>query len=156
KGTILFRHPSPRTWIGQTFPNEELLKTFWSSHEGMVEAENSTGVPTFYVFATGQNQLARNQTVAAEEKVCVLSVPQDVLFAAANRTLYTSLAWLGVASGLAVILGWIFSDLLIVRPVRALVQSSARLAAGDLSARTGLRYGRDELGRLMLAFDQMA
>src|ERR1035441_8223110 len=30
------------------------------------------------------------------------------------------------------------------------------LATGDLSTRTGLRHGKDELGRLTLTFDQMA
>jgi len=38
-------------------------------------------------------------------------------------------------------LGWIGSYLLVLRPVRTLVKSSARLAMGDLSTRTGLRTG---------------
>jgi len=36
-----------------------------------------------------------------------------------------------------------------------LVRSTTRLAAGDLTVRTGLRHSRDELGQLTLAFDQM-
>jgi len=55
-----------------------------------------------------------------------------------------------------VVLGWVGSALLILRPVKALVRSSARLAAGDLSARTGLKPSGDELGQLTQAFDQMA
>ena len=43
-----------------------------------------------------------------------------------------------------------------MRPVKALVRASARLATGDLSTRTGLRHGKDELGQLTRTFDQMA
>jgi signal transduction histidine kinase len=57
---------------------------------------------------------------------------------------------------LAVALGWLGSNLLIVRPLRALVNCSSRVAAGDLTVRTGLPHSHDELGRLMLTFDQMA
>ena len=46
------------------------------------------------------------------------------------------------AAALAITLGWVGSNLLIVRPVKALVHSSTRLAMGDLSTRTGLRHGR--------------
>jgi PAS domain S-box-containing protein len=48
------------------------------------------------------------------------------------------------------------SSLLIVRPVKALVGASTRLASGDLSTRTGLRHGKDELGQLTRTFDHMA
>src|ERR1022692_1129165 len=40
---------------------------------------------------------------------------------------------------------WVGSDFLVVRPVRALVRASTRVAAGDLSTRTGLRHGSNEL-----------
>ena len=150
KGIILVRCPSPRTWIGQLFPDEAAFKDLWSGREGVVEARNSAGVSTFYAFSATQSQLTASETVG------VLSIPKDTLFAAADRTLYRNLGWLGMAAALALALGWFGSDLLIVRPVKALVQSSARLASGDLSVRTGLRHGRDELGRLMLAFDRMA
>jgi signal transduction histidine kinase len=150
KGTVLMRWPSPRTWIGQMFPDEGALKEFWTKREGTVEARNAAGVSTLYAFAASQSQLRPTETVD------VLSIPKESLFAATDRALFRNLGWLGLAAALAIVLGWFGSDLLIVRPVKALVQSSARLASGDLSVRTGLRHGRDELGRLMLAFDRMA
>jgi len=78
------------------------------------------------------------------------------LFASADASLRRNIGWLSLAVAFAVFLGWFASDLLFLRPVRALVRSSTRLAAGDLSARTGLPHGPDELGRLTLAFDLMA
>src|SRR5262249_40888872 len=114
------------------------------------ESENAAGSKTFYAFAAMQSQLT------AEETVGVLSVPTETLFATADRTLARNLAWLGVAAAVAALLGWLSSDFLIVRPVRSLVQPTARLASGDFTARPGLRHGDNELGQLMLAFDRMA
>ena len=62
----------------------------------------------------------------------------------------------GTAASLALAFGWVGSSFLIMRPVKALVRASARLATGDLSSRTGLRHGKDELGQLTRTFDQMA
>jgi signal transduction histidine kinase len=51
---------------------------------------------------------------------------------------------------------WLLGNLTIVRPVRALVQATQRVAAGDLHARTGVPYQLGELGQLARAFDTMA
>ena len=78
----------------------------------------------------------------------ILGIPRRVLFAQGNRALIRDLGWIGIAASLALALGWVGSNFLVVRPVKALVRASARLATGDLSARTGLRHGKDELGQL--------
>jgi len=150
KGTILARYPAAKYWIGKTFPNATLLESMLTKKNGIQEAADPAGVSTFYAFASMQSQMASGETIA------LLSIPRQILFAGADRTLLRNLGWLIAAAGLALILGWMGSALLIVRPVSALVQSSARLASGDLTARTGLPHGRDELGRLTLAFDLMA
>src|SRR5215831_9280846 len=111
-GTILIRYPSPRTWVGQPFPETALLKAIWGKREGVWEAENSVGVPTFYAFAGMQSQLTAGETAG------ILSIPKQVLFATADRALFTSLGWLGLAAVVAVLFGWIGSDFLIVRPVK--------------------------------------
>ncbi len=51
---------------------------------------------------------------------------------------------------------WFGSELFILRQVKTMAQASRRLAAGELSARTGLPYGGCELGQLAKAFDEMA
>jgi PAS domain S-box-containing protein len=62
----------------------------------------------------------------------------------------------GIVAGLVLVIGWIGSRYLILRPIQALVNFTARLAAGDHSARTGLPSAQDELRQLTRAFDQMA
>ncbi len=150
-GKILARYPSPEKWIGQPFPEQSLLKTVFSQDHGVVEAMSSDGIPGYHAFAAMHSQLVPDDVVTI-----LSSIPRQVLFAEADRRLTENLAGLGIAAGFAFMLGWIGSYLLVLRPVRTLVKSSARLATGDLSARTGLAHRGDELGQLTRTFDQMA
>jgi signal transduction histidine kinase len=152
QGTILARYPQgPRNpKVGQVLGQTNLLKRVFDRPAGVFRARNGRGVHTVYAFAGLKSQLAPGKVAA------ILSIPQQALFADADRLLVRNLTWLALAIALAVLAGWVGSKWLVLRPVTALVNSSARLAAGDLSARTGLRHGRDELGQLTLAFDQMA
>jgi signal transduction histidine kinase len=150
KGNLLARYPASRVWDQDALPERSVVRGILARSEGVVEGMGPGGLPTYYAFASSHNQLAASDTVA------VLGIPKMVLFASADATLQRNLVWLGLAVGLALVIGWLWSDLLVLRPVRALVRSSTRLASGDLSARTGLPHTRDELGRLTLAFDLMA
>jgi signal transduction histidine kinase len=104
----------------------------------------------YYAFASMPSRLA------SREVITLLATPRQFLFAEADRTLKRNLTWLGGFAAVALILGWMGSKFLILRPVKGLVKFAARLASGDLSVRTGLPHSRDELGELTLAFDQMA
>jgi signal transduction histidine kinase len=63
---------------------------------------------------------------------------------------------IAVSAAFALVVAWLGSDVFIVRRTRALVAATRRLATGDLSARTGVPYGRGEIGQLARAFDEMA
>ena len=149
-GTILARYPPPKPGRPQQHLPAALLKAALEHTGGAMAAPDSKGVPRWYTFAPRHSQLL------GAEVVTILGIPEDALFASANRQLIRNLVALGVAVALALALGWVGSDVLVVRPVRALVRASARLAAGELGTRTGLRPGRDELGQLARSFDQMA
>jgi PAS domain S-box-containing protein len=150
-GRILVRYPSPGKWIGQPFPEKSLLKTVFSQDHGVVEAVSADGIPGYHAFATRHSQIVPGDVVTI-----LGSIPAQVLFAEADRRLAENLTGLGIAACFAFMLGWIGSYLLVLRPVRTLVKSSARLAAGEFSTRTGLVHRGDELGQLTRAFDQMA
>ena len=149
-GTILARHPQNDQWIGRQLPEPELLANVLTSPEGLAEASTENSVPALYAFGSMPSRLA------GVEVITILGIPKGVLFEEADRALRRNLTWLGLAAGVAVLIGWMGSKLLILRPVRALVNSSLRLARGDFSVRTGLPHSQDELGQLTLAFDQMA
>ncbi|HXR48939.1 MAG TPA: PAS domain S-box protein [Candidatus Limnocylindrales bacterium] len=150
-GKILVRFPSPEKWIGQSFPDTSLLKTAFSEDHGVVETISSDGIRGYHAFAAMHSQLVPDDVVTI-----LSSIPRKVLFAEADRRLTENLTGLGIAAGFAIVLGWIGSYLLVLHPVRTLVKSSARLATGDLSTRTGLAHRGDELGQLTRTFDQMA
>src|SRR6267154_733719 len=149
-GTILARYPAPEDWIGHQFPEPQLLANVFASSNGLVEAASPERIPNLYAFNSMPSRLGGGEVVT------ILGIPKGVLFADADRVLRRNVTWLGAAAAIAILLGWIGSKLLILRPVRALVRSSMRLARGDFSVRTGLPHGRDELGQLTLAFDHMA
>ncbi len=149
-GTIMNRYPRPDEWIGQTLPERQLLSTFFSQPSGVVEATGYDSVENFYAFGSRPSKMAAG-TVAG-----ILGIPRQALFAEADRILKRNLGWLGLAATVAMVFGWAASRLLILRPLKALVRASARLGSGDLTARTGLPHGWDEVGQLTRAFDEMA
>ena len=65
--------------------------------------------------------------------------------------------WAGFLVGLlALAAAWFGGERFILRQVRALYNATRRLAAGDLSSRTGLGDAKGELGQLASTFDTMA
>jgi signal transduction histidine kinase len=76
--------------------------------------------------------------------------------AAARHDQAMSLLGLGVTTLLALLAAWLMGDILIVQRVRRLSETAERIATGDLDARTGIGYGREEIGNLAQALDRMA
>jgi PAS domain S-box-containing protein len=150
-GTILVRYPAPeKELVGEPLPEMSLLTAFLTRKNGVMEAVNPEGVSVFYDFTSTRSALV------AGDVISILSVPRKVLFAKPDLVMIRNLTSVGIVAGLVLVLGWIGSRYLILRPIQALVNFTARLGAGDHSARTGLPRARDELRQLMHAFDQMA
>ena len=149
-GRILLGYPPSGPSRGHPFPSSALVEAASGQPGGVVEAPDSQGVPSCYAFEVLESH------VLTGKPVTVLGVPEQVLFAVANRAMMWNLCWIGIAGGLALAVGWVGGSFLVVWPVKALVRASARLATGDLSTRTGLRHGKDELGQLTRTFDHMA
>jgi PAS domain S-box-containing protein len=150
-GTILVRYPAPETrLVGEPLPEMALLKTFLTRKNGVVEAVDPKGISVFYDFTSTRSALV------AGDVISILSIPRKLLFAEPDRMVMRNLACVGIVAGLVLVIGWIGSRYLVLGPIQALVNFTARLGAGDHSARTGVPRARDELRQLMRAFDQMA
>lgn len=150
-GKILVRYPKPEKWIGQPFPETELLKTVFGKQQGVVEAPSPEGIPSYHAFVAMHSQLVPDDVVTI-----LGSISSDLLFADANRRMAGSLKGLAIAAGFAFLVGWFGSYILVLRPVRTLVKFSAKLGTGAFNTRTGLSHRGDELGQLTRTFDQMA
>jgi signal transduction histidine kinase len=80
----------------------------------------------------------------------------SIAFADANEHLRQNLVALALVAILALAMAWVGGNLLYARKMSALARAAGRVATGDLSARTSLPRGVDELSQLACAFDNMA
>ena len=85
-----------------------------------------------------------------------IGVPEATAFPLPTIDLIRNLAGLGLAAGLALAAAWIGSEMFVLRPTRALVAATKKLAAGDLTARSGSGKVTGEIAELVGQFDEMA
>jgi PAS domain S-box-containing protein len=150
-GTVLVRYPESKpSLVGKPLPEKSFFKISLIQTNGFMEAVDPKGVFLFYAYTSTRSALV------ADDVISILSIPKKVLFAEPDRVMMRNLTSVGLVAGLVLVIGWIGSRYLVLRPIQALVNFTARLGAGDHSARTGLPRGRDELRQLMRAFDKMA
>ena len=148
-GAILARYPNPEKWVGQSASEADIVEAILRQGESVAEAPGLDGAPRLFAFTPLRD--------APEGSVYVsVGVPTAAAFAEANRILARNLAGLGLLAVLVLAATWVIGELSILRRVDALVNATQRLAAGDLSARSGMHYGVGELSQLARAFDQMA
>lgn len=147
-GTILVRYPDPEALVGRTLPEDHLVRAMLERSEGLVELAGLDGVSRIYSFTTirGTDDNLRLS----------IGIPRGSAYATANRLLLRNLLLLGLVALLALGGAAAFSEFFVLRRMRRLVCTTDRLAAGDLSARTGISGASGELGRLASSFDAMA
>lgn len=148
-GTILVHYPEPEKWVGRSAAAAPIVKAILDQREGVAEAADVDGTPRLFGFAP------LGSTPEAGAVYVGVGIPKGTAFADADRTLARNLAGLGLVSALALVTAWV-GNLFLVRRTNALVNATKRLATGELGARTGPPYGRDEVSQLARAFDEMA
>jgi PAS domain S-box-containing protein len=151
QGVVLAASAGAREDVGQTIPEFALLRsTGLARMTRSARAADRNGTPCIYAFApVSVGRGGRDAWVS----VCI---PMTTVLAEANRQLQQDLAGWGFVAVLALVAAWFGSEVFVLRRVRALAWSARRMRDGELGARTGLPHGRDELGQLATAFDQMA
>jgi diguanylate cyclase (GGDEF)-like protein len=149
-GTILARYPDSEKWMGRSMPESPLLRTILASKSaGTMKERDADDQTRLFAFATLQEQAHVNVYVIA-------GIPENVAFAETYDDLRRNLTLLLIVGVLALIGAWAGGNVFIVRRANALDAAAQRLAKGDLSARTGLTYSNEELGRVARSFDIMA
>ena len=149
--TILARYPEPEKWVGKTMPEASVFKTILTKGEGIIETIGADGVKRLYAFTSFGS--TENQ---AEKIYLSIGIPSSAVFVQVNRILIRNLAFLLFISLLALSTAWFGGNLLVLRQLNPIVSTAKRLGAGDLSARTGIVYGKGELSQLAFTFDEMA
>jgi signal transduction histidine kinase len=147
---ILARQPDAEQWVGRSMIENSFFREILSKKKGVIEAIGDHDTHFIYAFAQLKSSV-RKQAV-----YMILGIPSQLAFADSNRALRRNLILLGIVALVAMLAAWFGSDLFIMRQIKAMAQASRRLAAGEMSARTGLDYGSGELGQLAKTLDEMA
>jgi len=117
----------------------------------VLETTDASGVPRLYAFES----VGENPDGSIPLRV-VVSINQWVIYSEAHKAFIKTVGGLVVVTTLLLLGGWYGAEMLVLRNLRKLLDVARRVHAGDLTARTGLPGGREEISRLGDAFDQMA
>ena len=150
RGTIIVLHPPNNGLIGRPFRDLPQGVTALQQRSGVAEIRDSKGVLRQYVFAP-----LTESTAGFEATVCV-SVPRSYAFARVDRIRMRNAVILFCVVVLTLIAAYVSADVFVLNRIRVLVETTSRLSAGDLTARTGLGAHQDELGLLARSFDEMS
>ena len=139
------RYPDPDRWVGRSLPDAQIIRTVLAHGEGTVDLPDLDGVARLFAFkpligAGPQSSLA-----------IVVGIAKTMVYTDADWIFIRSLIALGAVALLIVAADWAGAEWLILRPITALVKATGHVAAGDLSARTGLAHDQGELGQLARA-----
>jgi diguanylate cyclase (GGDEF)-like protein len=151
KGTILARKPALKEQVGQKLWNPQVIEAVLAGREGVLEARGEDGVD----WLLAHEVVTTNPDGAFPLRV-LLTVPLNRVFAEANRALVRDLLGISLATLFLLVGVWFGAEWFALRKFRALLRAANRMRSGDLYARTGVRYGEEELSQLAHAFDDMA
>ena len=151
KGTILARKPALKEQVGQKLWNPQVIEAVLAGREGVLEARGEDGVD----WLLAHEVVTTNPDGAFPLRVLV-TVPLNRVFAEANRALVRDLLGISLATLFLLVGVWSGTEWFALRKFRALLRAANRMRSGDLNARTGVRYGEEELSQLAHAFDDMA
>jgi PAS domain S-box-containing protein len=149
EGAVLFHWHAARGPAALTPPPYRELRQRLTDGVATLEAAGRDGEPTLFAAAP----LAYGPHVSAS---VVVGLPVEAAFGPANRLLGLQLAGLAVIGLVSLVVAHALLARFTLRPVRRLIDATARLAAGELSVRTGARGAAGEIAQLSFAFDLMA
>lgn len=149
-GRVVIRFPDPEFWVGERISSAALDEVLQAEkQEGLIQNLNLDGIKRLYAFRKLGNATVTNN-------YAIVGIPHKAVYAEAERTLWRNLTGMGLATLLAAAAAWWGGGRFLLRRLQTLVQSTQKLANGDLSVRTGMPAWPDEIGRLAQAFDGMA
>ncbi|MBI4467849.1 MAG: PAS domain S-box protein [Acidobacteria bacterium] len=149
EGRFLAAAPSRAQEGEQAAPQVQDIMTLRTHSEGTWEWVGRDGIRRVYSFTP----------LAGEDEIggyAGMGIPTQLIYAQGNRAMARNLLWLAAVTILAIVAASGGAELFLMRGIDALVQTTKRLKAGDLRARTKLKSGPAELDLLAQTLDEMA
>ncbi|MHC1725622.1 MAG: PAS domain S-box protein [Syntrophobacteraceae bacterium] len=147
-GTILYNSRSPEELLGKPFSKTEILGLALGNGLGMTQSVGPGGKMLLHAYHPISNLAAVGYVFIELDQESILVVP--------NQILERNLIGLGIVAGLAILASWLLGSALVTKKLTILGDAANLLAQGDLSVRTGLGAGTDEIDRLAFTIDRMA
>ncbi|MGE4496988.1 MAG: ATP-binding protein [Deferribacterales bacterium] len=146
-GKIMAMYPDAGDWIGRSIGRSKAVEMMQSSNDGMFRAVGLDGEKRLFGFTTmtGQGTNLR----------LMVGIPEKLAMEPVKKVFFYIGVWI-VFSTIVLITAWVAGSLFALNKINRLANVTKELSAGDLTVRTGIRYGRGELGQLAKAFDSMA
>ncbi len=149
-GTILSHFPNNLGFAGRKVTTAAISNATIDNGKRIAEG----------MWLDGQDRLFGFWSVgrAAHEPWVVAQVGllKEVALADAEWYFKRNLVALSLVATLALLIAWYVGDRLLVRQLKSLAKTTAKIGAGDFSARTGLSRRNNELDRFARSLDSMA
>ncbi len=147
-GTILSHFPNPEYWVGKSILEGSVEESILRLKNGTLSGYGADNVERLYAFMP---------LSGSEDSVFIsLGIPVDYAFAEVNHTLTRNLVLVGSLTVLLLVSAWFLGDWVVMRPIKVLVDTTQKLAAGDLSVRVDSDYDSGEFAVLVNSIDEMA
>jgi PAS domain S-box-containing protein len=149
-GILLTRVPDPEGLVGRNLVQNQMVKAIDGlGDSGSVIMPGLDGVSRVIAFSHFADLDTKRLFVWS-------SVPLDEITANSNQQMLQVLALSALALAITFALLWFGSRELFIRPLSLLESTAARLAAGDLNARSGIAHDGTEIGEVARSMDLMA
>ena len=147
-GTVLYRDPFKEEYLDQQVDKEFVVAMKEEERKGSFSSTGLDGVERFYGFA-------RLDPIYSGDYIHV-GIPKDKALESVNNLLVQNIVINLIVMALAISFASSFAGTHILRIVDKLVETSKKLAGGDLTAQTGITSVDGELGFLAQTFDATA
>jgi len=150
KGTILSHFPNNLGFAGRNVVSLAKRLSLISGGKGVAEGVGLDGQDRLFgLWSVG---------VASQDPWVVTQVGllKEVALADAEWYFKRNLVALALVALLAILIAWYVGDILFLRQLKSLAKTTAKIGAGDFSARTGLSRRNNELDRFARSLDSMA
>ena len=148
-GIVLASHPALEQLHGKPEQDVRVRQAAQRAQPGMQESVDAAGLEMFHAYAPVEG--TRGALLVA------ISVPRQTITQAPQTWMLMNFAALLAFTALGMAFAWAMGQRLVVVPARALLREASEIARGNFQARVSLEaQPHDEIGRLGLAFNQMA
>jgi len=146
KGTVLAQYPNGEDWVGREVASHPLVQAMLARPKGFIIGPGIDNVRRIFSFV----QLPGTSTRIA------VGLDEKEVLARASRAMWKAVAEAAAVAALVLLGIWFGGERLLVRPIRALVNTASRIGSGADKTHAADRPWAAEFVPLAVALDDMA